>query len=89
MPTPSRKYTKIPLRQARNEPSKAGVACANPMNSMLFFDEADALFPQRLEVHDAHDRNAKIDVAYLLLGGIRSRGSASSFGSKRTHFVPQ
>ena len=33
---------------------------------VLFFDEADALFGKRAEVHDAHDRNTYIEVAYLL-----------------------
>jgi Phage tail sheath protein subtilisin-like domain/ATPase family associated with various cellular activities (AAA)/Phage tail sheath C-terminal domain len=33
---------------------------------VLFFDEADALFGKRAEVHDAHDRNTNIEVAYLL-----------------------
>ena len=33
---------------------------------MLFFDEADALFGKRTEVKDAHDRDANIEVNYLL-----------------------
>lgn len=33
---------------------------------VLFFDEADALFGKRSEVTDAKDRNANIEVAYLL-----------------------
>jgi AAA+ superfamily predicted ATPase len=33
---------------------------------MLFFDEADAIFGKRTEVHDAHDRYANIEVSYLL-----------------------
>lgn len=33
---------------------------------VLFFDEADALFGKRTEVKDAHDRNANVEVAYLL-----------------------
>ena len=33
---------------------------------MLLFDEADALFGQRSEVRDSHDRYANIEVAYLL-----------------------
>jgi len=32
----------------------------------LFFDEADALFGKRSEVHDSHDRYANIEVGYLL-----------------------
>ena len=35
-------------------------------NSILFFDEADALLGKRSEVKDAHDRYANIEVAYLL-----------------------
>jgi SpoVK/Ycf46/Vps4 family AAA+-type ATPase len=34
--------------------------------SLLFFDEADALFGRRTEVKDAHDRYANIEVNYLL-----------------------
>jgi hypothetical protein len=33
---------------------------------MLFFDEADALFGKRMQVSDAHDRYANIEVDYLL-----------------------
>jgi SpoVK/Ycf46/Vps4 family AAA+-type ATPase len=39
---------------------------AENANAILFFDEADALFGKRSEVHDAHDRYANIEVAYLL-----------------------
>jgi AAA+ superfamily predicted ATPase len=35
-------------------------------NAILLFDEADALFGKRSEVHDAHDRYANVEVAYLL-----------------------
>jgi hypothetical protein len=34
--------------------------------SILFFDEADALFSRRTEVRDSHDRYANIEVDYLL-----------------------
>ncbi|MET0340084.1 MAG: ATP-binding protein [Polyangiales bacterium] len=34
--------------------------------TILFFDEADALFGKRSEVKDAHDRYANIEVNYLL-----------------------
>lgn len=34
--------------------------------SVLFFDEADALFGKRTEVRDSHDRYANIEVSYLL-----------------------
>ncbi|APR87712.1 Cell division protein FtsH [Minicystis rosea] len=39
---------------------------AEGSNAILFFDEADALFGKRTEVHDAHDRYANIEVSYLL-----------------------
>jgi SpoVK/Ycf46/Vps4 family AAA+-type ATPase len=39
---------------------------ASAGNSVLFFDEADALFGKRSEVKDARDRYANIEVSYLL-----------------------
>ncbi|MBE3640701.1 ATP-binding protein, partial [Mangrovicoccus algicola] len=33
---------------------------------VLFFDEADAIFGQRSEVQDSHDRYANLEVSYLL-----------------------
>ena len=39
---------------------------AETSNSILFFDEADALFGKRSEVKDAHDRYANIEISYLL-----------------------
>lgn len=33
---------------------------------VLLFDEADALFGRRTEVRDSHDRNANLEVSYLL-----------------------
>ena len=39
---------------------------AEASNTILLFDEADALFGKRSEVSDAHDRYANIEVAYLL-----------------------
>jgi SpoVK/Ycf46/Vps4 family AAA+-type ATPase len=39
---------------------------AESSNAILFFDEADALFGKRSEIHDAHDRYANIEVGYLL-----------------------
>lgn len=35
-------------------------------DTILFFDEADALFGRRTEIKDAHDRYANITVSYLL-----------------------
>ena len=39
---------------------------AETSNSILFFDEADALFGKRSEVKDAHDRYANIEISFLL-----------------------
>ncbi|MGH3901048.1 MAG: ATP-binding protein, partial [Pseudonocardiaceae bacterium] len=39
---------------------------AETSNSILFFDEADALFGKRTEVSHAHDRFANIETSYLL-----------------------
>ena len=39
---------------------------ARHSNCILFFDECDAIFGKRSEVKDAHDRNANVEVAYLL-----------------------
>ncbi len=39
---------------------------AKHSNCILFFDECDALFGKRSEVKDSHDRNANVEVAYLL-----------------------
>jgi hypothetical protein len=39
---------------------------ARTSSSILFFDEADALFGKRSEVKDAHDRYANIETGYLL-----------------------
>ena len=39
---------------------------AETSNAVLFFDEADALFGQRSEVRDAHDRYANIEIGFLL-----------------------
>jgi len=41
-------------------------SAATDANAILFFDEADALFGKRSEVHDAHDRYANIEISYLL-----------------------
>jgi AAA+ superfamily predicted ATPase len=39
---------------------------AESNESILFFDEADALFGKRSEVKDSHDRYANMEVGYLL-----------------------
>ncbi len=45
---------------------QAVFAEAKKSNCILFFDECDAIFGKRSEVKDAHDRNANVEVAYLL-----------------------
>ena len=45
---------------------QAVFAEAKRSNCILFFDECDAIFGKRSEVKDAHDRNANVEVAYLL-----------------------
>lgn len=42
------------------------LAGAKGQNWILFFDEADALFGQRTDVRDSHDRYANQEVSYLL-----------------------
>jgi hypothetical protein len=39
---------------------------AEHTDAILFFDEADALFGERSEVSDSHDRYANVEVSYLL-----------------------
>jgi len=39
---------------------------AEHSDAVLFFDEADALFGERSEVSDSHDRYANVEVSYLL-----------------------
>ncbi|MEJ0103994.1 MAG: ATP-binding protein [Bacteroidota bacterium] len=39
---------------------------AETKKSILFFDEADALFGKRTDVKDAHDRYANQEISYLL-----------------------
>lgn len=41
-------------------------AAATRSNSVLLFDEADALFGKRSAVNDAHDRYANVEISYLL-----------------------
>ena len=41
-------------------------AAAERANGILLFDEADALFGKRSEVHDSHDRYANLEISYLL-----------------------
>lgn len=70
---------------------------AETSNSILFFDEADAIFGKRSEVKDAHDRYANIETAYLLQKMEEYEGTvilASNFRKnmddaflRRLHFV--
>ena len=39
---------------------------AERSGAVLFFDEADALFGERTDVKDAHDRYANLEMSYLL-----------------------
>jgi SpoVK/Ycf46/Vps4 family AAA+-type ATPase len=41
-------------------------AAAKASDSILFFDEADALFGKRSQVKDSHDRYANMEINYLL-----------------------
>jgi AAA+ superfamily predicted ATPase len=41
-------------------------SAAEQANGILLFDEADALFGKRSEVHDSHDRYANLEISYLL-----------------------
>jgi hypothetical protein len=51
-------------------------AAAEDSAAVLLFDEADALFGRRAEVHDSHDRYANLETAYLLQRLERFRGLA-------------
>ena len=49
---------------------------ADAADTILFFDEADALFGKRSEVKDAHDRYANLEISYLLERMERFKGLA-------------
>ena len=49
---------------------------ADVSDTILFFDEADALFGKRTEVKDAHDRYANLEISYLLERMERFKGLA-------------
>lgn len=51
-------------------------SAAAETDAILLFDEADALFGKRSEVHDAHDRYANIETSYLLQRMERYEGIA-------------
>jgi hypothetical protein len=56
--------------------------------AVLFFDEADALFGKRSEVHDSHDRYANIEVNYLLQRMESYRGVAILATNMRSALDP-
>jgi hypothetical protein len=58
---------------------------ADRMDSVLFFDEADALFGKRSDVKDAHDRYANIEINYLLQRVENFSGIAVLATNKRDH----
>jgi SpoVK/Ycf46/Vps4 family AAA+-type ATPase len=49
---------------------------ADVSDTILFFDEADALFGRRTQVRDAHDRYANLEISYLLERMERFKGLA-------------
>lgn len=49
---------------------------ADAADTILFFDECDALFGRRTEVKDAHDRYANVEISYLLERMERFKGLA-------------
>jgi hypothetical protein len=49
---------------------------ADIADAILFFDEADAIFGKRIDVRDAHDRYANLEVSYLLARMERFKGLA-------------
>ena len=57
-------------------------ACAH----VLLFDEADALFGTRSEVHDSHDRYANVDANYLLRRLKANRGLTILAARRRQAF---
>ncbi|WP_144409272.1 ATP-binding protein [Pseudoxanthomonas suwonensis] len=58
---------------------------ADRADSVLFFDEADALFGKRSDVKDAHDRYANIEINYLLQRIESFDGIAILATNKRDH----
>ena len=61
---------------------------AERAQSVLFFDEADALFGRRTEVSDAHDRYANLETAYLLSRLERFEGLAILATNLRQNIDP-
>lgn len=57
---------------------------ADDGGAILFFDEAEALFGKRVQSRDSHDRNANIEIAYLLQRMETYRGLAILATNKRS-----
>jgi hypothetical protein len=71
------------------EKNLAGVFdSAERAQAVLFFDEADALFGERTEVRDAHDRYANLETAFLLSRLERFEGLAVLATNLRGHIDP-
>jgi SpoVK/Ycf46/Vps4 family AAA+-type ATPase len=60
-------------------------AAAQGTNTILLFDEADALFGKRSEVRDSHDRYANLEISYLLQKMDSYEGSAILTSNLRHH----
>ncbi|HEV8422206.1 MAG TPA: AAA family ATPase, partial [Chthoniobacterales bacterium] len=56
--------------------------------SILFFDEADALFHRRSEVKDSHDRFANQELGYLLQRLEEYRGLSILAVNRKERFDP-
>lgn len=61
-------------------------ATTDPAQTILFFDEADALFGKRSELKDGHDRYANIEISSLLrriesFGGLAILATSSAVES--------
>ena len=61
---------------------------ANGADSILFLDEADALFGKRTDVHDAHGRYGTAEVAYVLKKLEAHAGPAIIATRSRTNVDP-
>lgn len=61
---------------------------AEKSNSLLFFDEADAIFGKRQEVKDSHDRYANIEISYLLQRIENYRGMAVLTTNNKENYDP-
>lgn len=57
-------------------------------DAILFFDEADAIFGKRSEVHDSHDRYANVEAGYLLQKLDANSAPAILATSSRTNIDP-